>query len=409
MSAWVSRKWKEDGKWRHDRCKPGMKGVKPADRFVVQWLVPDGQKRTLRKTVKQIGRPGKLIADRLAREITVELEQGGHGPSSTTWAKFSAEYRLRIIAHKKPRTRELDEKVIAHFERIAKPGRLSTITTATIDAYKSARLLERGKNRGSTVSPLTVNRELRHLRAMLRVAHDWKMMREVPRFRMLKTRQTLPTYVTQDHFCAIYDAADAATFPQGMICTPGEWWRALVVTAYMTGWRIGELMAMRWADVDLDNGLAMTRAEDNKGGRDEWVPLHPEVIRHLRMLLAGSARLHGSGGLPADAHVFEWPYDKGTLYSQFCDVIQKQAGIHLECRKAHEHTDRCHVYGFHDLRRGFATMNAPSLTADTLQKLMRHRSYSTTRSYINLAPQLEGVAEQLRVPDRLRAGRASLN
>ena len=33
-------------------------------------------------------------------------------------------------------------------------------------------------------------------------------------------------------------------------------WRALLVTAYMTGWRIGSLLALRREDVDLETGFA---------------------------------------------------------------------------------------------------------------------------------------------------------
>ena len=68
----------------------------------------------------------------------------------------------------------------------------------------------------------------------------------------------------------------------------------------------------------------------------------------------------------------------------------------------HEHTPRCHVYGFHDLRRAFATVNAETLTADSLRKLMRHRSYSTTQRYINMASQLNRAIEGLHVPKVLR-------
>jgi integrase len=45
------------------------------------------------------------------------------------------------------------------------------------------------------------------------------------------------------------------------------------------------------------------------------------------------------------------------------------------------------VYGFHDLRRAFATMNAERLTADALQALVRHKSYQTRQRYINMARQ----------------------
>jgi integrase len=56
-------------------------------------------------------------------------------------------------------------------------------------------------------------------------------------------------------------------------------------------------------------------------------------------------------------------------------------------------------YGFHDLRRAFATMNADRLTADALQLLMQHKDYKTTQRYINMARQLNPAAQNLFVPD----------
>jgi len=41
------------------------------------------------------------------------------------------------------------------------------------------------------------------------------------------------------------------------------------------------------------------------------------------------------------------------------------------------------------------------LTAEALQKLMRHKDYSTTQRYINIAGQLRGAVDGLRVPDVL--------
>jgi hypothetical protein len=54
----------------------------------------------------------------------------------------------------------------------------------------------------------------------------------------------------------------------------------------------------------------------------------------------------------------------------------------LHCPRHHEHTPARHVYGFHDLRKAFATLNADRLTPDAWRELIRHKSYSTTqRSY----------------------------
>lgn len=46
-------------------------------------------------------------------------------------------------------------------------------------------------------------------------------------------------------------------------------------------------------------------------------------------------------------------------------------------------------------------MNAGNMSGDALQKLMRHKSYSTTQRYINLAGQVNAAVATLFVPDVL--------
>ncbi len=99
--------------------------------------------------------------------------------------------------------------------------------------------------------------------------------------------------------------------------------------------------------------------------------------------------------------VFYWPHHERTLWADF-PRIQEAAGIHLPCHEKHEHIPACYLYGFHDLRRAFATVNAPTLTGDALQALMRHKSYQTTQRYIDMARQLDDAVETLHVPDVLR-------
>jgi len=63
---------------------------------------------------------------------------------------------------------------------------------------------------------------------------------------------------------------------------------------------------------------------------------------------------------------------------------------------------RIRGYGFHDLRRAFATVNAKRMKPEVLQKMMRHKSYKTTLGYVNLTEQIMEAAAQLGVPDVLK-------
>ena len=339
------------------------------------------------------GTRGEKEAKRRARKIEAELLTNIHEPNGKVkWSTFLAKYEETILPNLAPESGVQIKAALKHFARIVKPGRMDRIKQDSIDAFVATRRTERGKKPGSKVSPATVNKDLRHIKAALRVAHEWGYLRKVPKVRMLREPEKLPRYVTAEHFSAIYqEACPRAELPQnpGQHFEPADWWRALVVMAYMTGWRIGEILALRREDLDLDNGTALTRAEDNKGNRDELVPLHPLVVDHLRKII---------GFHPL---VFRWCHDQKDLWNEF-RRIQEAAGIHLPCRERHEHTDSCHVYGFHDFRRAFATVNHDTMSGDALQRLMRHKSYSTTQGYISMAGKLTRSVEALHVPDVLR-------
>jgi integrase len=170
----------------------------------------------------------------------------------------------------------------------------------------------------------------------------------------------------------------------------------------MTGWRISEILALKWLDVDLSAATAKTRATDNKGKRDVIVGLHAVVLEHLRPLKT----FH--------PNVFPWEHDRKLLSKHF-HAIQAAAGIDLACRVTnmtgaelkdnprdatggHACTTACHRYGFHDLRRAFATMNAANMSRESLQALMRHQSSLTTERYINFAHQIKPAVANLHVP-----------
>ena len=336
------------------------------------------------------GARGKNQAEKRLRRIQSELDIGVHQPESKKgWADFRQEYEERILANLAPNTVPLVKAALDNFERIVKLRRIEAITTQVIDAFVATRREERGKKAKSLVSPATINKDLRHLKAALRVAHEWGYLTDVPKFRMVKEPYKLPVYVTPEHFTVIYlQACELARLPAecGPTYTPRDWWQALVVTAYMTGLRINEILSLRKTDIDLDTGRLITRWDDNKGKRDEVIPLHSVVVEHLRSVITEHEL------------IFRWGHDERTLWEEF-GRIQQEAGIHLPCPEKHEHTPSCHVYGFHDFRRAFATVNAPRMKPEVLQKFMRHKSYQTTLGYVNLSTQIDDAVKTMPVPD----------
>ncbi|MHB8898079.1 MAG: tyrosine-type recombinase/integrase [Thermoguttaceae bacterium] len=380
MRAWLFQDSRQLAKLGEDKCP-----------WSVGWYF-EGKKLS-----KRVG--SKSTAEKFRKKIEGELAAGlFKPPTRKNWDAFREEYDEKIGSGLAPGTREVVKSTLDNFERIAKPSKLSAIKTDVIDDYVAKRRTERGKKRKSKVSPATINRELRHLKAAIRVANDWGYLAAVPKFRKVREDEEIGQVITPEHFQLIYGACRAAKRPGNLPCTPEEWWQALLVFALTTGWRIGEILAFRREDLDLETGAIMTRAADNKGSRDGRDYLTPVALEHVRRIVSFSPM------------VFPWPHDRGTLFDEFY-AIQAAAVdddgnelAYLPCPDAgkHECTDSCHRYGFHALRRGYATLNADSMPAPVLQRKMRHQSFTTTLRYISLADKMKVATEAVHVPDFLQ-------
>ncbi|QDU60449.1 site-specific tyrosine recombinase XerC [Planctomycetes bacterium Pan216] len=365
--------------WIHqDARQVRIRGPENAS-YYVGWYDPEGKQRC--KSFGT-GSRGKQNAEKYQRRVEGELAAGTYQSArKATWKDFRAEYETNALAGLSYGTQGLVKQSLDVFEKHIKPKKISAITTRTIVSFVAKRRLDRGKAEGSKVSKATINKDLRHLRAALRKAKKWGYLATVPDFDMEREPELIKPYVTPEHFCKLFDGCDAATFPRDVPnVLPGDWWRALLLTAYLTGWRIGELLALEWTDVDLEEGAAITRADENKGKRDDRVPLHEVVCEHLAKIKAFHPR------------VFPWDHDLTHLYAQF-RRLQESAKV------TPEDWMRKQWYTFHDLRRAFATMNYDRMTGDELQKLMRHQSYATTQRYIKLGGKLRSKAADIFVPD----------
>lgn len=139
--------------------------------------------------------------------------------------------------------------------------------------------------------------------------------------------------------------------------------KAMMRLALFTGMRKGELLNLKWEDVDFDRGFIWIR--DPKGGRDASIPMNAEA-RTVLEGLAGSKR----GGLlfPPRAGASRKDVQRGV------NRIKKAAELPEDFRP------------LHGLRHTYASMLASSGQVDmfTLQKLLTHKDFRMTQRYAHL-------------------------
>lgn len=167
---------------------------------------------------------------------------------------------------------------------------------------------------------------------------------------------------------------------------------ALFLTAAFTGLRRGELLALRWRDVDFTGKAIRVRASFSggalttpKSGKVRSVPMAPDVAAAL-------ARLGQRD---------EWTSDDDL-------VFVGRFGGHLDPQKLrrryNEALDRAGLrrLRFHDLRHTFGTRMIAKADIRRVQEWMGHADVQTTMKYLHYAPRDEDaalVAEAFRLDD----------
>ncbi len=156
--------------------------------------------------------------------------------------------------------------------------------------------------------------------------------------------------------------------------------RAMYRTAAMTGMRLGELIALRWRDVDWTASAVRVRSNYVLG--EFGTPKSKRSSRSVPMADDVAAELdryyQAIGGPADDALVFPDPHTGEPL---------DKAGVLRRMRKALTAAKLDESHRFHDLRHTFGTaMAAAGVPMRTLQEWMGHRDIETTQRYADYAP-----------------------
>lgn len=115
----------------------------------------------------------------------------------------------------------------------------SPLAAATLDKISKALIANYVQSRHGQVAVATINRELATLRRILYLAHDWNEIAAVPRIKMLKGERSREFVLSHQQEQIYLEAA-----PQPL--------RDVARLLLETGLRLGEALALKWSDIELD-------------------------------------------------------------------------------------------------------------------------------------------------------------
>lgn len=142
--------------------------------------------------------------------------------------------------------------------------------------------------------------------------------------------------------------------------------RALLATLVYTGLRVGEMMALKMGEVDMENRTVLVKG--GKGGKDRIVPIGAKLYEYLALYLRERERLK-----------------KESIY--FFVTLKGNKGITTSCTRGFiKKIKQATGINFspHKLRHTFATlMLEGGCDLFSLQKMLGHSDIKTTTIYLS--------------------------
>jgi integrase len=345
--------------------------------WYAKYRLPDGRQvqKKLGPAWTERGRPPagyftKRLAEEALRAVLDEARRGtlpGLVRTGATFADAAVEYLryCEIDRGCKPSTlRDYRSNLNAHLLPAFGDVRLEDLTTAGIDSW-------RGSLTG--LSPRTRNKLLVVMHGVLRRAQSVWGLSVNPVASVEKQRQRfsgdLEVFSPEEVMALVRAAAS-------------EQDGALFLTAAFTGLRRGELLALRWRDVDFTGSLIRVRASyaagaltSPKSGKVRSVPMAPDVAEALAAL--GQRR----DFVGDDDLVFcgeAGGYLDGSALRRRYGAALARAGLR--------------PLRFHDLRHTFGTRMIAKADIRRVQEWMGHADILTTMRYLHYAPRAGDAA-----------------
>jgi integrase len=287
---------------------------------------------------------------RLAKKAIANGEAVATGETFATISQRYIEYQRNRCAAGELSKQELERQqgiVEQHLIPFFGKMKLAAIRPSKIHAYVNAR---RGE-----VAAATITKECNVLKHFLGLAStEWELIPSNPASRV--KMPDLPEGRTRH--------LEPAELQKLLVACP-VWLRPIVGLAVSTGMRRGELMRIRWRDVDLQRGRILL--ELTKNGKPRFAYLNQLANQVLASL---------DGGKPNDfLFTGVTPENVSVSFIRACQA----AGIE--------------DFSLHDLRHTFASqLRMAGTDLHTVGQLLGHKDLRMTARYSHLSPEYLGTA-----------------
>jgi len=274
---------------------------------------------------------------------------------ATGWLLRDFYAQIYLVKKRKirsPNTRRLYENTFNNFEKFL--GRTPLLCDLTEDSIAGVLYWQLQRKR----SPDTANKDAGQLLAIAQFAYNKKYLEALPEVELAPIPKRTPRAWLLDEMTLLFKAAEHEKGLLGNV-RADLWWKAILLTCFYTGERIGAVMLLTWEKVDLENGWIFVPAEDRKGSReDKPFPIPPTLVEAFRLIRS-----------PHREAVFPWQYSATYIYRKF-DKILERAGLPTD-RKSKFHRIRKTTASYYKAAGGDPT------------ELLGHADPKTTKRYLD--------------------------
>ncbi len=361
---------------RAQRRRPigGIEEIPPKPGYYIAFTVNGKTRR--RKASSSHLKARHMLADMRAMfDDGVELDDilasvfGDKRGSALTFQDIADLYKRHKTTCKKAKTRK-PQTIRNENSRIDGVCRAEWASTP-IKSLRKGPIVRWMDRRQSTVAPSTVNRDLAMARQIINWAIDREYCASNPMSQIKdcdESGRARTVYLTPDECRALIEA-----------CCDDI--RLIVTIAIGTGLRRGEILSLRWSDIDEDSQFLLVRKEVSKNLSERRLRLGHTIRRGLDELAETVGAEPGTSDtriFPLTANQLRWRYDKARFSCPALSAGKKKAAC------------------FHVLRHTAASiMRQRGLSLGDIMGVLGHQSFKMVTRYAHLGPEVGEKAASL--------------